>query len=134
MEPVITIFRGFEMVDAPYDDNFISSIKNIGGKWESTERVWLTVKKLEQVKDLVKNIYGDFSVVDYEHDFFKNYEVAHLFEFLEIEEVLQGFGRESLQNCSSPQEKLSFLMDLGSVAMGEKRSEDNNEAAIKKNL
>ncbi len=46
-------------IDSPYNPNFVSKIKVMGGRWDSERRVWVTdARNIEAVRTIMREAYG----------------------------------------------------------------------------
>lgn len=44
----------------PYSADFVSGVKKLGAKWNSSSRCWTASEdKIEEVKELIKTVYGE---------------------------------------------------------------------------
>jgi hypothetical protein len=55
----ISLKNGVAKVESPYNPNFISAIKKIGGKWDADSKTWdVDERNVDIVRKVMKKIYG----------------------------------------------------------------------------
>lgn len=55
----ITVEEGRAAIESPYNPQFVSRIKKMGGKWDSIRKVWtVDARDVEAVRSVMRDIYG----------------------------------------------------------------------------
>lgn len=61
MKIKVTQNEDISLIDSPYNGDFVSAIKKIGGaKWDKTKKVWkVPTESLPAVREIMRRIYGE---------------------------------------------------------------------------
>ena len=107
----ITIIDTAAYLDTPYNPEFVSQIKNIGGaRWDSSRREWkIPAACVEQAREIMRRVFGECDLPD---------ETRRVNVKLTFSESICGNTRESLI-IFGKQIARAYGRDSGAVAGGD---------------